>query len=122
MSDYNEHLISMAGGDGDPLAEIEARAGRATQGPWECDGFADGNVVSLALFEGTNQGRVIANSINTHADADFLLNARTDVPYLLALVRKQQATLDAVRDLANQRGRRGWHVSPNDIRATLDNA
>jgi len=25
MSDYNEHLISMAGGDGDQLAEIEAR-------------------------------------------------------------------------------------------------
>jgi hypothetical protein len=25
MSDYTEHLISMAGGDGDQLAEIEAR-------------------------------------------------------------------------------------------------
>jgi hypothetical protein len=25
MSDYNEHLISMAGGDGDVLGEIEAR-------------------------------------------------------------------------------------------------
>jgi len=118
---YDEHLISMAGGDG-MLAEIEWRARRATQGPWECDGFADGNVVSLALFEGTNQGRVIANSIETHADADFLLNARTDIDTLLALVREQQGQLDRVLELAHWAGKRGWQIPPAALRNTINEA
>ena len=74
MSDYSEHLISMAGGDGDPLD--------AMQKP---------------------------GTILTHWEK-----------HLLALVKEQQSTLAAVLALANESGRRGWHVSPAAIRAALE--
>ena len=35
-------------------------------------------------------------------------------------VREQAATLAAVLHLANESGRRGWHVSPAAIRAALE--
>jgi hypothetical protein len=71
------------------IQEIENRLKAATPGYWDCDGFADGDVVNLALFEGSNQGRVIAEGITTHGDADFLRYAPSDVAYLLAEIRKQ---------------------------------
>ena len=53
MSDYSEHLISMAGGDGDPLEAADAAYTRAVQaavaghGDWASVQVA-GNVVRQA--------------------------------------------------------------------------
>lgn len=38
---------------------------------------------------------------------------------LRALVRTQQATIDRVRDLANDAGRCGWTLTPNQVREVL---
>jgi len=102
---YDEHLISMAGGDGDnvdQLAAIEARAQAATEGPWETH---DGDVVQsydIAVKTGEysyEREGIIPGEWVRENDAEFIANARTDVPALLALVREQQAKLDRVEAL-----------------------
>jgi len=90
---YDEHLISMAGGDGDgatdQLAAIEARAQAAKE---------QGNFITRAQME----SRLID----------------VDVPTLLALVREQQAKLDrgnaALFDVLHK-WRNGDHVNYADI-------
>jgi hypothetical protein len=90
MSDYSEHLISMAGGDGerDLLGEIEAR--RA-----DCQTY--------------NFGMRNANKL-----------AHEDVPALLAMVREQKARLAVVAELANWAGKHGWKLDAAAIRAALE--
>ena len=61
------------------------------------------------------------------ADRDDFAEGYTDQnirdrEHLIAVVKAQAAQIDAIRDLANTRGRSGWQISPNDIRTTLDNA
>jgi hypothetical protein len=65
MSDYTETLISAAGGDGDQLADIEARR-------------ADCQTYNFGM-----------------RNADKL--AHEDVPYLLVMVREQQAALERAK-------------------------
>jgi hypothetical protein len=84
------------------LDAIQARLDEATPTPWDCDGFADGDIVNLSLYEGTNQGRVIAEGITRHGDADLLRYAPYDIGFLLVLARKQQAALDAVTELTEE--------------------
>jgi len=109
MSDYNEHLISMAGGDGElDLAVIEARATAATDGPWEPEPTRAGDympyygVKSLAKGWNVVHARVDWEGFghgSRQADAEFIAHARADVPALLAMVREQRAVLDAVQKL-----------------------
>jgi hypothetical protein len=108
MSDYTEHLISMAGGDGDQLAAIEARTQAATDGPWEVDRnypFSSDLVGIFAqdakkyVLEVAGQGEV--NDPTTSADANFIAHARTDVPALIAMVREQRAALDLIANQVN---------------------
>jgi len=112
---YDEHLISMAGGDGDTvdqLAAIEARANAATEGPWEVStGMADQSIIFMP--DG------YSFKVNGHPDSKFIAHARTDVPALLALVRERDAQIEAVRNLANAHGRHGFLVTPADIRAAI---
>jgi len=109
---YDEHLISMAGGDGDTvdqLAAIEARAQAATEGPWKASDFGHpgrdepssiiihkGAFNWRAIHDGEYVAAMTAWDSQEDADADFIAHARTDVPALLALVREQQATIDRV--------------------------
>ena len=102
---YDEHLISMAGGDGeatDQLAAIEARAHAATEGPWETH---DGDVVQsydIAVKTGEHSYEregIIPGEYVRDNDAEFIAHARTDVPALLALVRDQQAKLYRANEL-----------------------
>jgi hypothetical protein len=93
MSDYTEHLISMAGGDGEPvdqLAAIEAR--------------------QVATIERLNKG---------DANMSDGLYAMGDRRTLLALVRTQAAQIERVLDLANTRSRCGWQISADEIRKAL---
>lgn len=123
MSDYNEHLISMAGGDGDGdvLAAIEARASAATPGPW-----ADGGngYVEIApefdLHRFDVLPETVARTELRNEDANFIANARADVPYLLALAQDQQNKLDRIIELAHWAGKRGWTIHPAEIRTALD--
>jgi len=125
---YDEHLISMAGGDGEPvdlLASIEARANAATEGPWE----QGHNWDASQWIKGGSGGRKFRPSsdtsygwVPTTADAEFIAHARTDVPALLALVRDQQAKLDRVLELAHWAGKRGWQIAPATLRNTINEA
>jgi len=125
---YDEHLISMAGGDGDSaadqLAAIEARAQAASPGPWDygtgysSDGErqsvtkadkADFLVLSLNgedaplwLIDNADViPAVTGDGPNAKANAEFIAHARTDVPALLALVREQRAALALIANQVN---------------------
>lgn len=80
------------------LDEMRARLAAATPWPWDCDGFADGDVVNLSIYEGTNQGRVIAADITTHGDADLLRYAPTDMGKLISAIEAGLAACNAVID------------------------
>jgi hypothetical protein len=122
MSDYSEHLISQAGGDGDPLDAIQRRVDAATEGPWRAGRGAtsDGTqfvrtyeqkaaFLALSLNEGesdlwlVDNGAVIpaatGDGPKAKANAEFIAHARTDIPALLALVRAQQAAIKRVQSL-----------------------
>jgi len=112
---YDEHLISMAGGDGEPDA-ITARAERAAGALYALSSEADsGTPFAERHF-------IARNRYLGMADAAL---AAADVPALLALVREQQAKLDRVEALADEadaiakRRRDLWHVAPSDIRAAI---
>jgi len=141
---YDEHLISMAGGDGElDLDAIEARAQAASPGPWgygtgySADGGqqltakadkADFLALSLNDDEAPlwviDNGDVIpaatGDGPRAKANAAFIANARTDVPALLALVREQQDQLDRVLELAYWAGKRGWQIAPATLRNTIN--
>lgn len=78
------------------LAAVEARAAAAFPGPWKAWDRGIGYEVHTHHDEPLNYHH---RETFGKADAEFIANARTDVPALLALVREQQAALDAVEDL-----------------------
>ena len=96
------------------LAEIEARANAATEGPWEADGteitqhwtrpqpwvtVASNEVACMAYcYGGSGRG------IERETDAEFIAHARTDVPALLVEVRRLQAAVERVRALHQDEG------------------
>lgn len=88
------------------LAAIEARAQAATEGPWKAENLErdyghrgiywvsvdrPDEIKTVAEVDANDDG---VEAIWRMADAEFIANARTDVPALLALVREQQAKLD----------------------------
>ena len=88
MSDYTEHLISMAGGDGEPdLDAIQARAERAAEALYALSSEADsGTPFAERHFLARNRYLGMANAALFAAD----------VPALLAIVRDQAAKLGRV--------------------------
>lgn len=81
----------------DELAEIEARANAATPGPWEPYRRVTLGVVSVmsaAMFEnrnGVDVDYVVADARDeSFANADFIASSRTDVPALIAEIRRLQ--------------------------------
>lgn len=139
---YDEYLITQAGGDGDPLDAIQRRADAASEGPWDAARGANANGTTYANSR-EDKAIFLAASLNNNrsalwlvasdtvipaatgdgprakANAEFIAHARTDVPALLTLARKQAATLAAVLELANARGRNGWSISSDEIRKAL---
>ena len=102
---YDEHLISMAGGDGgtvDQLAAIEARSNAATEGPWAVDELGNvEDVPELDLHRFDIMPQTIARTELRKEDGEFIAHARTDVPALLALVREQRAALALIANQVN---------------------
>ena len=147
---YDEHLISTAGGDGEPLdrlAAIEARANAATPGPWARPLNTRYRAsVSADMPKGDPASRLINNTDHkgnpervtvvscpvwsngkffrsqSGKDLEFIAHARTDVPALLALVREQRDQLDRVLELAYWAGKRGWQIAPATLRNTINEA
>lgn len=87
------------------LADIEARANAATEGPWCTDAWE--------IYQGTEYQpglsmwigetcRGTSTPEQDQADAAFVAAARTDVPALLAEVRRLQAELAAVTALCDE--------------------
>jgi len=82
------------------LAEMEGRAQKATDGPWEvgrcswaCDGWAcgvthgrSGDIYDDPIFK--SDARDECTHIINEQDATFIARARTDVPRLIAEVRR----------------------------------
>jgi hypothetical protein len=105
MSDYTEHLISMAGGDGDQLAAIEARAQGLTD---LCPEHLRQSIRHVQ--------RNVDIDCNVHEDettwddckqpdrydGERMAAALADIPALLAMVREQQAAIERVRELADK--------------------
>ena len=77
------------------MAEIEARANAATPGPWEAWDRGIGFEVHVNGEELNSEFRETFRQ----ADAEFIAEARTDVPALLAEVRRLQAAVERVREL-----------------------
>jgi len=117
---YDEHLISMAGGDGEPdLDQIQARADAATEGPWKAEHYAvDEDEGRIRVTSPSDSDIYNTAEAVRPLDATFIAHARTDVPALIALVRDQQAKLDrgnaALFDVLHK-WRNGDHVNYADI-------
>ena len=86
----------------DRLDEIEARADAATPGAWEWHPYM-GSGATLAKpnhpFHELNILKTTDDWPPVAADAEFIAAARTDVPALLAEVRRLQAAVERVREL-----------------------
>ncbi|MBM7600487.1 hypothetical protein JOC34_002878 [Virgibacillus halotolerans] len=76
------------------LEEIRERADKATEGPWVCDDL-DTTVVALLYTDVTD----IATPYK-EVDADFISNARQDIPKLLAeidrLKQENERSVDSI--------------------------
>jgi len=126
---YDEHLISMAGGDGElDLDAIEARAQAATEGPWLINDREQtvrvihpegGMWLGEIMFDRSGEDYLDWTNM-FRRDAEFIANARTDIPALLAIVRQQQDKLDRVLELAYWAGKRGWQIAPATLRNTIN--
>lgn len=92
--------VPPAGGDGLDLGAIEARAAAATPGPWEADHNTPFSDELVGIFA-TDQKRYVLrvedqcmvddDQIARTPDAEFIAHARTDVPALVAEVRRLSA-------------------------------
>ena len=83
------------------LADIQAREAAATLGPW----FADGHEILVGTADDITRGSMwIGETCTTElpdwgaANAEFVAHARTDVPALVAEVRRLRAVERAVRE------------------------
>ena len=111
------------------LAEIEARAEAATEGPWHAWGRGIG--FELHLGAAAKCGQIRCEDVNgefretfKRADAAFIAAARTDVPALLAEVRRLQDAAQAIAAKAwdegyaeGGRGRMWESTNPYQARA-----
>jgi hypothetical protein len=97
------------------LDAITARLDAATPGPWRTwkdDGGRRGSAVETAWAHDVDGSDTeLITDWCSVADAEFIADARTDIPFLLDLARKQAAALEAALALAEEwryKGEFGW--------------
>ena len=74
------------------LAEIRARAGNATHGPWTAEYSGEqGNCVLPPGYQSTREAVAVTRLLSAQADAEFIAASRTDLPALLAAVQAVMA-------------------------------
>lgn len=85
------------------LAEIEARAEAATEGPWYDENVSEKDVrpTGWSINIGGSWDMVLGDygnrEPNHEDDARFIAHARTDIPYLLAKVRELRGENERLR-------------------------
>jgi hypothetical protein len=77
------------------LAEIEARANAARPGPWKVGGYDD--TVESESYTGPDHP-VLADMVPP-LDAEFIAHARSDVPALIAEVRRLGGVVDEYKEV-----------------------
>jgi hypothetical protein len=83
----------------DELNAIEARANAATPGPWTQGEIAAGDLpyaggcFAVEVFGATADPYAVLAECQHEADAAFIAAARTDIPALVAEVRRLRAVL-----------------------------
>ena len=80
------------------LDAIEQRAHAATEGPWEASAHRTGHYLVICPDCGVRGGY-------ERADAEFIAHARSDVPALVAEVRRLRAMEQRVREYARHLAR-----------------
>lgn len=80
------------------LDEIQARADAATEGPWD---LASLHVVASGRYDHDDDSYWVADTFGHETTGHFIASARTDVPWLVDLARRQDAALRAVLDMAD---------------------
>lgn len=113
------------------LEEIQARADKATDGPWAAhvDRFQDesyrdidGAWIPGVAEKGFYEGDKPALSMLDPEDAEFIAHAREDVPWLIEQVRKRDAALRAVLDLCDSTPEPYMPVRQAEIHAAIEAA
>ena len=102
----------------DPLTDaeldaIEQRAHAATEGPWEASAHRTGHYLVICPDCGVRGGY-------ERADAEFIAHARSDVPALLAEVRRLRSIVTRWEMEAERAERHGYDLDPHDLLAVLD--
>jgi hypothetical protein len=144
MSDYNEHLISMAGGDGDVLGQIQAPLPDDARMDAYYYGFERTGVgcidAILSAVAIAGKGSHHTESWGADSDFDYFKNrpglpdaanaveliqeaatqASGRVAALLAMVREQRAAIERIEALANWAGKHGWTLDAAAIRKALE--
>ena len=118
MSSYDEHLISMAGGDGDTIADVLAAHQKVSMGM--SYGSPDTCRCGAQAYPDRSDTEVtLRRDVAFGAHQADMLTAAGFGPEQFALVRSQQATIDRVLNLANSSGRCGWRISADELRKVL---
>jgi hypothetical protein len=95
--------VQPAAGEEPRLAEIEARAAKATEGPWYDDGY---RIHGPTEADDKRDGEVLLEYKHAEAtgdDGQFIAHARADIPWLVTQVRAlaaKLATAEAAGDAA----------------------
>lgn len=85
------------------LAAIEARANAATRGPWGVEQSPNDLYSALVVGTALDPGAPELAACLTRADAEFIAAARTDVPQLVAEVRRLESALANANAVAADR-------------------
>ena len=90
----------------DELSAIEERAERATPGPWHAHRDADSIGLGPIVFvhiprADKDRSYALTNGERENSNRDFIAHARTDVPALVAEVRRLRGAMEKVREFAD---------------------
>ena len=107
---YRDYMLEASGSSPtlgtERLSAIERRASAATEGPWTVETFGDGEV---SLIAGLDADHPVLSAWGYDAglllekdDAEFIANARLDVPALLAEVERLQVENQELRGKISQ--------------------
>ena len=81
------------------LGEIRERVEKATDGPWSVKGSQDSSGEWNSYF--MPSGWYIADYV-PEEDIEFIINARTDIPFLLAQLEAARREVGAVKDVLGE--------------------
>lgn len=93
------------------LKEIETRCNTATPGPWKVNDQVFGQSVTRELIAPINSGRgckpiakIYMGFTDDEPSTDLLLHSRTDIPALIAEVRRLEAENNKLQDIIQGMG------------------